>query len=62
MQPCSAASQPQAGPQRQAAGAAIVAPARAWQPQVQPAPGQSTQVQAVVRGACSSWFMRLPFD
>jgi len=43
MQPCSAASQAQPGPQAHA-GAAMTGPeaAASWQPHVQPAPGQST--------------------
>ena len=41
-QPCSAASQAQPGPQAHAGAAITGLEATAWQPQVQPAPGQST--------------------
>jgi len=41
-QPCSPASQLQPGPQAHAGAAITGLEAAAWQPQVQPAPGQST--------------------
>jgi hypothetical protein len=59
-QPCSAASQPQAGPQAQAAAAAfsVGETSVAAQPHWQPMPGQSVHWQA----GLENWFMKAPLE
>jgi len=56
-QPCSAPSQPQAGPQSQCGGRAIsyATDVPVWQPHGQPVPGQWAQLQSAFIG----WFMEI---